>query len=255
MTNNILSGQPSSTIASKKKDTGAAFYLPEQSCGIGTTASAAENMALDMSMLADNTNRELLFRSYNWSEPTATFGYNQSLSAVKLQTSKFGAAISLQRRPTGGGIVDHRNDWTYALAIPASHAMAKVKPLDLYHIVHQALARSLREVGIDAAVAADAGCKAGLTCFVKPMRYDVVDGTGLKLAGAALKRTRDGVLLQGSVLIQDFHRPLAATFPDQLSIAMGNRLTIGLPALLCKSSAFSANHRRFASSEWNQLRA
>lgn len=250
-----LSEQPLSTTAGKKKDTNAAFYRPKQSCEIGFTASAAENMALDMSMLADNTHRELLFRSYNWSEPTATFGYNQSLSTVKLETSKLGTAISLQRRPTGGGIVDHRNDWTYALAIPASHTMAKVKPLDLYQIVHQALAESLREVGIDATLAADACCKAGLACFVKPMRYDVVDGTGLKLAGAAMKRTRDGVLLQGSVLIKDFHRPLAATFPDKLSIAIGSPLTMALPALLCKSTAYSANLRRFTSSDWNQLRA
>jgi lipoyl(octanoyl) transferase len=84
---------------------------------------AAENMAVDFLLLqrypaAENAR----FRHYNWHRPAFTFGYGQLLGYVKEQLPA-GEPVELCRRPTGGGVVDHRNDWTYALVIPGEHAL------------------------------------------------------------------------------------------------------------------------------------
>jgi lipoate-protein ligase A len=124
--------------------------------------------------------------------------------------------FDLCRRPTGGGIVDHREDWTYMLIIPREHAWWEARATESYRVVHECLAQALRELGQAAtvkrqpgtAVPAIAGAqdRSGLAmpepgiCFQRAELYDVVhEQTGEKIAGAAQKRNKQGLLFQGSI--------------------------------------------------------
>jgi lipoate-protein ligase A len=180
------------------------------------TGSAAENMALDFLLLQRHPSPAFpRFRHYGWRRPAFTFGYSQRIADIRAALPSFaeatadkseGAAHStpfdLCRRPTGGGLVDHRDDWTYCLVIPRGHPLEEKPAPDSYRAVHEALAAALRALGVDAAVKSapdDDPAPAGI-CFTRAEKSDVVRASdGAKLAGAAQKRNKHGLLFQGSI--------------------------------------------------------
>jgi len=111
--------------------------------------------------------------------------------------------LDLCRRPTGGGIVDHRRDWTYALVIPREHDWWEARATESYRAVHACLAQAFQELGQPAVVKtqADPAPEAGPgVCFERAELHDVVHGrSGVKIAGAAQKRNKHGLLMQGSI--------------------------------------------------------
>jgi lipoate-protein ligase A len=188
------------------------------------TAGAAENMAVDFLLLqrypaAQAANPR--FRHYGWRGPAFTFGYSQKLVFVREALAATEPPFELCRRATGGGIVDHRDDWTYALVIPRGHPLEERPATQSYREIHEALAAALRAQGADAvtkpcadeqaACAADSPVQPGKrgataatgpagVCFQRAEIYDVVSGLdGAKIAGAAQKRNKHGLLFQGSV--------------------------------------------------------
>jgi lipoate-protein ligase A len=113
-----------------------------------------------------------------------------------------GETFDLCRRPTGGGIVDHRNDWTYGLVIPRAHALFDAPATQAYREVHAALAAAMRALGQPVALQEKRHpSEEGPTiCFDRPELHDVLNtATGAKIAGAAMKRNKHGLLLQGSI--------------------------------------------------------
>jgi lipoate-protein ligase A len=179
------------------------------------TAGAAENMAVDFLLLQRYPRHDApRFRHYGWRAPAFTFGYAQKISFVQAQLPP-GETFDLCRRPTGGGIVDHRDDWTYALVIPRGHPLEEVRASQSYREVHEALATALRAQGVAAVtklapdpdvsetvaagLPAEGLAKAGV-CFQQAEIYDVVNArSGAKIAGAAQKRNKHGLLFQGSI--------------------------------------------------------
>lgn len=166
---------------------------------------AAENMATDFLLLQRYPHEGVArFRHYGWHRPAFTFGYSQRFAFVQSQLPP-GERCDLCRRPTGGGVVDHREDWTYALVIPRGHPLEDMRATQSYREVHEALAAALRHQGIEAATKqgrdpeeADAA-PAGV-CFQRAEIYDVVHApSGEKIAGAAQKRNKRGLLFQGSI--------------------------------------------------------
>ena len=67
-------------------------------------------------------------------------------------------------------------------------------------MIHEALTAALNEVGPRARLIAEDSAVESAACFEKPVAWDVVDGDGRKLAGAGQRRTRRGLLHQGSVV-------------------------------------------------------
>ena len=148
------------------------------------------------------------FRHYDWHRQAFTFGFGQKIAFVR---EKLAADLpcDLCRRPTGGGIVDHRNDWTYALVLPRGHTLYEERATQSYRIVHECLASALAALG-QPAVVKTAEDKAGPVvpdvpvapgvCFERAELYDVINfRTGAKIAGAAQKRNKHGLLFQGSI--------------------------------------------------------
>lgn len=166
------------------------------------TGAAAENMALDFLLLQrypDATASR--FRHYEWRKPAFTFGFSQKMEFVRTNLPG-GEQFDLCRRPTGGGIVDHRNDWTYTLVLPRGHALYDERAAQSYRVVHECLARALVELKQPAEVKTECeACADGPgVCFQRAELYDVVNtATGLKIAGAAQKRNKHGLLFQGSI--------------------------------------------------------
>jgi lipoate-protein ligase A len=156
---------------------------------------SAFNMALDEALLrsASRLNRPVL-RFYSWTEPAASFGYSQKYAAVERMTP----LRPLVRRPTGGGLVPHAADWTYALAFPAGDSWYELRAAESYRRVHTWVQAAFARLGVEVALApASHKTRAG-QCFAGHEAADVL-WQGRKIAGAAQRRTRDGLLIQGSV--------------------------------------------------------
>jgi lipoate-protein ligase A len=157
------------------------------------------NMAIDEALLDRATVPAIRF--YRWQSPALSFGYFGRFADV----ASYQHGRDLVRRWTGGGIVFHGEDLTYSLVIPADHAAFHESSTSIYEEIHYALVHALKRNGQLAVVAAgvdrggitginDPGCN----CFANPVRADVILD-GRKVAGAAQRRTRRGLLQQGSI--------------------------------------------------------
>ncbi len=155
--------------------------------------SGPEAMAVDEWLL--ETADSPVLRVYRWLGEWGSVGYFGNL--VDARASLPG--LSWVRRWTGGGTVDHRADWTYSVVSPAGSALAGMKGAESYRILHEALVAALRDEGLTAILASGASATGESLCFRNPVGHDLVDSSGAKIAGAGQRRTRRGVLHQGSV--------------------------------------------------------
>jgi lipoyl(octanoyl) transferase len=158
-------------------------------------SAPAFNMAMDEGILEiiNQLGRPVL-RFYGWTEPAASFGYFQHYSEVERLTS----LRPLVRRPTGGGIVPHDCDWTYSLAFPIDHEWYSVSATESYWRVHRWLQLGFQQLGVNTQLAPAAHKKAPGQCFAGHEQSDLL-WHGTKIAGAAQRRRKDGLLIQGSV--------------------------------------------------------
>ena len=156
---------------------------------------AAFNMALDEALLENVARLDSpVLRFYGWTEPAATFGYFQKYAEVERAT----LLCPLIRRPTGGGIVPHDADWTYSIAFPPGHEWHSLKAEESYRRIHDWLRLAFAEMKIETELAPC--CKKTLPgqCFVGHEKFDLL-WHGKKIAGAAQRRNKLGLLIQGSV--------------------------------------------------------
>ena len=236
---------------------------------------AETNMAIDAALLVSMPVGLAAFRHYGWLGPAVTFGYAQHYNRVVSQLASDHVPVepaqgsaTLIRRMTGGGIVDHRNDWTYALILHSSVPAASRPATDLYAQIHDAISQSLAKTGIDSRLApCPRHCEelpiAGdipSHCFATPAANDVLHPDGKKIAGAAMKRSRQGLLIQGSidrsVLPETFN---FITFQELLLKYLSSTLNLEPSELedirpLLKSEQIERERQRFAGDAWNRRR-
>lgn len=160
--------------------------------GLGEPAA---NMAWDEALLeaVAGLGRPVL-RLYGWNQPAATFGYFQKHAEVACLTP----LRPLLRRPTGGGLVPHEADWTYSVVFPPGHPWHALRATESYCGVHRWVQAALAALGLETSLAAEARSAVPGCCFAGAERFDVLL-EDRKLAGAAQRRNRDGLLIQGSV--------------------------------------------------------
>jgi len=181
---------------------------------------AAMNMAIDEALL--ETAVVPTIRFYRWRAPALSFGYFGKFTDVAI----YAAQRDLVRRWTGGGIVFHGDDLTYSIVIPASDPVFDESSIAIYEKIHRALADALNGVGERAVVAGgvDPGgialskhaAASAYNCFANPVRADIMIN-GRKIAGAAQRRTRRGLLQQGSIQGITTNTDLAEKFAQALS--------------------------------------
>ena len=204
-----------------------------------TPHSAAMNMAIDQALL--ETTVAPTIRFYRWRSPALSFGYFGKFSDVAI----YAAERDLVRRWTGGGIVFHGDDLTYSIVIPSSDPLFDESSIVIYETIHRALCAALAAGGHNAELACGATlyerpksrkgdpqiaqrrtgdrrsletaiCDRGYNCFANPVRADVIM-SDRKIAGAAQRRTRRGLLQQGSIQGFTMKTDLAEKFAQSLS--------------------------------------
>lgn len=192
--------------------------------------TAAIHMAIDEALL--ECAAVPMLRLYRWEHPALTFGYFNRFADVAAYRDR-----DCARRWTGGGIVFHGDDLTYALIIPATDPAFAQSTMSIYEQTHRAIQRAIGGAAELAAVAAvcdrgklDSGKMAKVAdrryrndeCFANPVRADVMLD-GKKIAGAAQRRTRRGLLQQGSIQ----HVDLAPDFEERFACALAAKAIEG----------------------------
>ncbi|SIN85179.1 lipoate-protein ligase A [Singulisphaera sp. GP187] len=176
-------------------------------------------MALDEALLnaAAESPELAFFRTYEWTAPTLSLGYFQSIRQAEADPRWSGVAIV--RRPTGGGAIWHHHEVTYALVLPVSHPSAQ-RGGTLYHEVHAAIAQTFLTQGIALMRRGEAAAPEERTrpflCFQDRDAEDLVL-TGSKVVGSAQRRRAGAVLQHGSILLA--HSPTTPELPGAGDLA------------------------------------
>jgi lipoate-protein ligase A len=193
-----------------------------------TPRSAAVNMAIDETLLESATVPSIRF--YRWQSPALSFGYFGKFAEVAIYADE----RDLVRRWTGGGIVLHEDDLTYSIVIPARDQAFAESSILIYESIHRGLCATLNGIG-KCAIGAElvdpdrstianqpAVSPRVYHCFANPVRADVMIN-GRKIAGAAQRRTRRGLLQQGSIQRITIDSDLAQRFAETLSADCSRR--------------------------------
>jgi lipoate-protein ligase A len=201
--------------------------------------SAAFNMAVDETLLEQVAKPVLRF--YRWLRPSISFGYFGHYSEVASDSER----RDIVRRWTGGGIVPHGDDLTYSMVIPRADSFFQRSSLEIYAAVHDAICRALQANGVEALLANDAAPKISEACFANAVRSDVMIGEK-KIAGAAHRRSRNGLLHQGSIQRSDLPDQFRDDFARILCLRF-ERMTLS-PKLLGRAAEIT--EKKYATNEW-----
>jgi lipoate-protein ligase A len=129
--------------------------------------------------------------------------------------------------------------------IPKAHPVFAKSSLEIYAAVHDAIRRALETNEIEAALAGKAADRISESCFANPVRADVIS-EGRKVAGAAHRRSRAGLLHQGSIQQVDL--------PDRFRVDFAQALCQHAEARLLSreilNTAASLAETKYATMAW-----
>jgi lipoate-protein ligase A len=171
-----------------------------------------------------------------------TFGYSQRLAEVV----EFSLNRPSMRRWTGGGVVCHGNDLTLALAIPSGAKLAGQAAARIYENLHLALLPAIQSLLPAARMATLEECRCGAVCFDSPVAFDIVAGPK-KILGGAMRRSKNGILYQGSLLMPSIDPFLLAN-----ALAKDVQVFSKIPAV--ESAAEILTRNRYDTESWRNLR-
>lgn len=197
--------------------------------------AAALNMAIDEMLLRTATRPTL--RLYRWARPAISFGYFGKWA----EAFAAGPDCDLVRRWTGGGIVPHGDDFTFSLIVPRTHPFFAIAPRESYCAIHQCIASALG----NATLASTARPPTSAACFQNPVQHDILIA-GRKVAGGAQRRTKAGLLHQGSIQEIDHATGLSAALLQLLS---ASHAPVPLSAEIEEQATILAREK-YAGEEW-----
>jgi lipoyl(octanoyl) transferase len=182
--------------------------------------SAAENMAIDEAIMISVAQERSLptIRFYDWQVPTLSYGYHQQaeheIDFVELKKKGY----DFVRRPTGGRMVLHKNEVTYAVIAPVSERLSG-NTVNSYREISMALAEGLRMMGLQKVelekgeLSSSEQRLENNPCFSSSSRYEI-KLEHKKIIGSAQVR-KDNVLLQhGSILLNNDQSEIADFIPN-----------------------------------------
>lgn len=172
----------------------------------GVPSSPMLNMQRDAELLASlESQPRAVLHFYRWACSSATYGHFVRPSKwIDLEAARR-IGLMLARRPTGGGIIFHTSDLAFSVLIPRSHALYSGETLQSYRNINRLVLEAIRDViGRQPELsprhgsALDEACRQ--FCMATPTIYDVMLD-GRKVGGAAQRRTKWGILHQGSIAL------------------------------------------------------
>jgi lipoate-protein ligase A len=167
--------------------------------------SPQHNMALDAKLLQEiSPTGSKILHFYDWDTPCFTHGYfinpKDYLQLEQLQAM----GVTWARRPTGGGIIFHTTDLAFSVLVPSQDPWYQENTLANYKKINdkvqQAVFLYIKETELKLLAQDPQGLDAYANnfCMAKPTIYDVMLD-GKKIAGAAQRRVKNGLLHQGSI--------------------------------------------------------
>lgn len=218
----------------------------------------SENMAIDEALLESASFYSMpILRFYSWDRPAISIGYIQNFSAGEKD------GYTVVRRPTGGGVVYHDKDITYTIVIPNAHWIQNLNRLESYQVIHKVIIAALKNMGIssDFVYSYDT-CKdrMKMQCFSSPTKYDIVekDNRQKKLAGAAQRRTKTGILHQGSITLIDMTKYSKNSIINILMEQFKKDFNISFVSLQEKdipiTKALKLAKNKYNTNKWNKMR-
>jgi lipoate-protein ligase A len=160
---------------------------------------AHRNMALDAHLLelCQEDPADGFLRFYTWARPTLSMGYLEPPGVVN-HSRAARDGVEVVRRPTGGRVVLHGDDLTYAAVLPLAVGRTLSQT---YLLISETLVEGLNAAG--AGVELEPG-KAGKSqarrkpCFASVSRYEITY-EGRKLVGSAQRIAGRALLQHGSI--------------------------------------------------------
>lgn len=221
-------------------------------------ADAVANMAADQMLLEHYPAPDRVrFRPFAWTRPSFTFGVSQSWAKYRAQVP---AEFPLVRRCTGGGLVSHLDDWTFALVIPPAHPLFQADAMATYAAVHEALLAALvaqgQPVKLAPVPAGPRPFQAPDACAQRAEPNDLIrTDDARKVAGAAQKRNRHGLLIEGYVWKPFLPGCDWLRFEQDFAAQLGR--VLGSPPFAVAEPIYDQfDHEgtwaKFASKEWNE---
>lgn len=186
----------------------------------------AENMAIDEALLRSFDPRcsPPVLRLYGWNPPTLSLGRFQKAAAVLDLERCRAEGVVVVRRVTGGGVIFHGEELTYALVCAPEQIPATTSIKDSFRVLTGFLLAFYRRLGLEAVYAADVapqGTRLGAHtafCFAGQESFDILAG-GRKIGGNAQRRRKGVIFQHGSIPVHNLARQGLTYMRDQTAEA------------------------------------
>jgi lipoate-protein ligase A len=165
-------------------------------------AEGWRNMALDFHLfsLCEKGEAGPFLRFYTWQPPALSLGFHEPAGIIDA-ACLVENGIDVIRRPTGGRVVLHKNDLTYAVVLPAGAGGPAAGGIaETYRLISECIVDGLRMLGglsIERGKP-HAGPAGARPCFASTSRYEVTH-EGRKVVGSAQRIGRRSLLQHGSI--------------------------------------------------------
>jgi lipoate-protein ligase A len=162
-----------------------------------TLADGAHNMAADEVLLQAAAEKGIAsLRFYGWTQATVSLGYFQA-AAIRRRHARL-APLPWVRRASGGKLLVHHHELTYALALPPGFVggwMARMHQ----RVILPAL-NGLGLAGQITVVSNERPAPEEVLCFLHQTTGDLVC-SGKKVVGSAQRKHRKALLQHGAILL------------------------------------------------------
>ncbi len=158
-----------------------------------------ENMAADLHLfrLCGAGCDHGFLRFYTWTRPTLSLGFFESRDVIDRARADMDG-VGMVRRPTGGRVVLHGDDLTYAIIIPKAPGAGLA---GTYRMISECIVAGLSKLGIGLEFRRGVAAKTesrNKPCFISASRYEITYA-GRKVVGSAQKVGTKSILQHGSI--------------------------------------------------------
>lgn len=167
-------------------------------------------MAIDEALLRsfDPDSSLPVLRLYGWNPPTLSLGRFQKADEVLNLERCRADGIAFVRRVTGGGVIYHADELTYAVVCAPGQVPPTSSIKDSFRVLTGFLLAFYRRLGLDPSYAMDSvpeGTHLGERtpfCFAGKESFDILV-SGRKIGGNAQRRQKGAIFQHGSIPLQN----------------------------------------------------